>query len=186
MLYRTIRGIITVSRAEALQGARKRPIPVVFVGTKTTSELAQQWQSRLSELGFDSAIARLDVNNNEQGNELLQSWFKDVNTKIREMGMFPPVLIGHGEAAWRLCQKYVANEPLSGLVLISGPSSVDPQTLPSFEFEPRFPILAVSEAPRFLIEDEIDIIQEEEETTEKKNQQQEEMNQVLNWVQENF
>ena len=40
--------------------------------------LTQQWQNRLSELGFDSAIAQLGANNdtNEQGNELLQSWFK--------------------------------------------------------------------------------------------------------------
>ena len=108
----------------------------------------------------------------------------DVNTKIREMGMFPPVLIGHGEAAWRLCQKYVANEPLSGLVLINGPSSIDAETLPSFEFEPYFPILAVSQAPSFLIEDEIDIINDNNNDTN--SNQDEEMNQALEWVQENF
>ena len=106
----------------------------------------------------------------------------DVNTKINEMGMFPPVLIGHGEAAWRLCQKYVANEPLSGLVLINGPSSIDAQTLPSFEFEPHFPILAVAQAPSFLIEDEIDIIND----NNNNNNQEEEMNQALEWIQENF
>ena len=100
------------------------------------------------------------------------------------MGMFPPVLIGHGEAAWRLCQKYVANEPLSGLVLINGPSSIDAETLPSFEFEPYFPILAVSQAPSFLIEDEIDIINDNNNDTN--SNQDEEMNQALEWVQENF
>ncbi|KAI8149399.1 hypothetical protein BJV82DRAFT_587948 [Fennellomyces sp. T-0311] len=177
-MYRTIRGIVTVARAEAAEGTRKRPMPVLFVGTKTSSGLSQQWQARLSESGFDSAIAHLDGNDTMTGDKLLQSWYHGVRGKVREMGMFPPVMVGHGEAAWRLCQKYVANEPLSGLVLVDGPSSVDPQTLPSFEFEPYFPIMAVAEAPNFLLED-MDLI-------EAQDNDEQAMEQVLEWIQDNF
>ncbi|KAI9319022.1 hypothetical protein BX666DRAFT_1922308 [Dichotomocladium elegans] len=77
------------------------------------------------------------------------------------MGLFPPVMIGHGEAAWRVCQKYVANQPLSALVLMDGPSLVDASTLPSFEFEPYFPIMLMSEkVPPFLLKygDEVDVL----------------------------
>ncbi|KAI9498029.1 hypothetical protein BDB00DRAFT_800725 [Zychaea mexicana] len=181
MLHRTIRRLITVSRAEAAQGTRKRPMPVLFVGTDTTPALTQRWQTLLSESGFDSATAQLGISNNKDprdGNALLQSWYTDLDAKVRDLAMFPPVLIGHGEAAWRLCQKYVANQPLSGLILIDGPSAVDPKTLPSFEFEPYFPILAVSRAPSFLIESEVDII--------KKDGDDDEMDQVLEWIQECF
>ena len=92
--------------------------------------------------------------------------------------MFPPVMVGHGEAAWRLCQKYVANEPLSGLVLVDGPSSINPQTLPSMEFEPYFPIMAVARAPSFLLED-VDLI-------DAQGDDEQAMEQVLDWIQDNF
>ena len=100
------------------------------------------------------------------------------------MAMFPPVMIGHGEAAWKLCQKYVANQPLSALVLVDGPSSVDATTLPSFEFEPYFPMMvATNKVPSFLLEykDDIDLVSSNNESNEQGNQDA-----VVSWIAESL
>jgi hypothetical protein len=65
-----------------------------------------------------------------------------------QLSFFPPLLVGKGETAWRVCQKYVSNKPVSGLVLVQ---DKDTSTLPSNEFEPFFPILVMAEnVPGFL------------------------------------
>lgn len=144
---------------EASSNARKRPMPVLFVSTNTPDANATQWQTRLSDLGYDSAVAQFSEPDG-QGDSVLKTWYQELHEQVQKMAMFPPVMIGHGEVAWKLCQKYVANQPLSALILVDGPSSMDAATLPSFEFEPYFPMMvATNNVPSFLLEykDDIDV-----------------------------
>lgn len=107
----------------------------------------------------------------------------ELHEQVQKMAMFPPVMIGHGEAAWKLCQKYVANQPLSALILVDGPSSIDAATLPSFEFEPYFPLMvATNNVPSFLLEykDDIDVISTQD------NNEQVNQDQVVSWIAESL
>ncbi|KAI7886284.1 hypothetical protein K492DRAFT_190250 [Lichtheimia hyalospora FSU 10163] len=158
-------------------------MPVLFVSTNTPHATATQWQTRLSDLGYDSAVAQFSEPDG-QGDSVLKTWYQELHEQVRKMAMFPPVMIGHGEAAWKLCQKYVANQPLSALVLVDGPSSVDATTLPSFEFEPYFPMMvATSKVPSFLLEykDDIDLIPSNNDNNEQRYQDA-----VVSWIAESL
>ncbi|CAO3633443.1 unnamed protein product [Cunninghamella blakesleeana] len=83
---------------------------------------------------------------------------------MQQHSFFPPLLIGHGTEAMRVCQKYVCNKPVSGLVLVDDGKHMekddDESLLPSMEFEPYFPIYLIcptKKIPAFLKEcDHID------------------------------
>lgn len=94
-----------------------------------------------------------------------------------DLSFFPPLLISHGQTAWRIAQKYVSNKPVSGLVLVDQQHKGESLNLPSNEFEPRFPILHVnshqdSKTPDFL-EGWIDVI---------KTKQDQEFKELKNWM----
>lgn len=79
-----------------------------------------------------------------------------------------------------MCQKYVANQPVTGLVYAAGPSNANFAAMPKTEFEPYFPLAVVAK--------------ESEETSEEiehlavsddKNQE-EVMKKAISWIEECF
>ncbi|CEP13289.1 hypothetical protein [Parasitella parasitica] len=75
-----------------------------------------------------------------------------------ELSFFPPLMISFGQVAWRISQKFVANKPVSGLMMIDDDYQDNQTALqllrkyPPSEFEPHFPLLMISDsnAPAFL------------------------------------
>lgn len=87
----------------------------------------------------------------------------DLVQAMQEHTYFPPLLIGHGDDAWKTCQKYVCNKPVSGLVLIHHDHANGPLSpLPSFEFEPHFPLCVMApmgKVPPFLQDEQVDHVE---------------------------
>ncbi|KAI8089175.1 uncharacterized protein BX664DRAFT_332356 [Halteromyces radiatus] len=111
-----------------------------------------RWQKILINKGYRSSWIHL----HKCKSQALDIWYKDMTQAMQEHSYFPPVLIGHGLEAWRACQKYVSNKPVSGLVLIhrAGEDKVA-DDIPCFTFEPHFPLLVVAplnKIPLFLQE----------------------------------
>ncbi|CAO3587979.1 unnamed protein product [Absidia cylindrospora] len=146
----------------------KRPLPIVLVQSSNDMDTRwpARWQKKLAEAGYRSSHIRLQREDStpSETQSPLDIWYKDLVQAMREHSYFPPLLIGHGEEAWKTSQKYVSNNPVSGLVLIH-PSRTDNDdttteaAIPSLEFEPHFPLLVVSPAnkvPLFLQDEHVD------------------------------
>lgn len=91
-------------------------------------------------------------------------------------------MVAHGLAAWRVCQKYVANQPVTGLVLAAGPSNASiAAAMPKTDFEPYFPLAVV--AKEAVEESSEDI---EHLTVEDDENHEEIMNKAVSWIEECF
>ncbi|ORZ21176.1 hypothetical protein BCR42DRAFT_406985 [Absidia repens] len=146
----------------------KRPLPIVLVQSSNDMDTSwpARWQKKLAEAGYRSSYIRLQREDSTSGEiqSSLDIWYKDLVQAMREHSYFPPLLIGHGEEAWKTSQKYVSNNPVSGLVLIHPSKNDNDDTtaeaaMPSLEFEPHFPLLVVSPAnkvPLFLQDEHVD------------------------------
>ncbi|KAG1442366.1 hypothetical protein G6F56_011091 [Rhizopus delemar] len=135
-----------------------------------------EWQKEFSQLGYYSVDAMVHLPKHE-GVDVLQYCYEDLKQLTSDLSFFPPLLISHGQTAWRIAQKYVSNKPVSGLVLVDQQHKGESLNLPSNEFEPRFPILHVnshqdSKTPDFL-EGWIDVI---------KTKQDQEFKELKNWM----
>lgn len=97
-----------------------------------------------------------------------------------ELSFFPPLMISHGELAWRISEKFVSNKPVSGLVLVEDQKASNEllSRYPTSEFEPHFPLLMLSTAkpPEFLDGwiDHVDMNQVDDGVDE--------FHQVINWM----
>lgn len=99
-----------------------------------------------------------------------------------ELSFFPPLMVSYGEIAWRISEKFVSNNPVSGLILVENEKVDVPSMLlshyPTSEFEPHFPMLMIStsQPPEFLDGwiDHVDMNQVDDEVDE--------FHQVMNWM----
>ncbi|KAI8886994.1 hypothetical protein K501DRAFT_283574 [Backusella circina FSU 941] len=156
----TKRNKVTVSTLEASETATlRRPTPILFLQTDNiynSKEWTNNCKKELCESGytsFDAVMTLPNHDNNDDQQQLLQICYQELSQATSQLSFFPPLLIGKGETAWRVCQKYVANKPVSGLVLVH--QDKDTSSLPSNEFEPFFPILVMGggdDVPGFLEE----------------------------------
>ncbi|KAL0082762.1 hypothetical protein J3Q64DRAFT_1753035 [Phycomyces blakesleeanus] len=125
----------------------KRPTPILILETNAPKGWSAEWQNRLSQLGYMSTVAHLSITDKHLGpDERLNMYYKELSDCTKSLSFFPPLFIGHDYESWRVCQKYVSNKPVSGLVLLE-PKHSTKTDLPSSEFEPRFPIALVSSLP---------------------------------------
>ncbi|KAG0182520.1 hypothetical protein DFQ29_003746 [Apophysomyces sp. BC1021] len=147
MLRPLTRSIATLRATTASVTAKvKRPTPIVLLETHASKDWSATWQNRLSQLGYSSTSIHLE-------NDTLDGHYKDLTQATKHLSFFPPLLIGYGDITWRVCQKYVSNQPVSALVLVEQQNAPRaPDSMPSHEFEPHFPIFMVSQQapPPFL------------------------------------
>ncbi|OBZ89045.1 hypothetical protein A0J61_02917 [Choanephora cucurbitarum] len=159
-LYRRTK--VTVTKVEPSPEATiKRPTPILLVRVVLNGidakPWARCWQSRMSQLGYSSVDAAIDV---ESTDHSLSKYYEELSQVTAELSFFPPLMISHGMLAWRISQKYVSNKPLSGLVMIGNEeqdATVDLSVYPDDTFEPHFPIYMISrQAPPEFLEGWID------------------------------
>ncbi|KAI8336475.1 hypothetical protein BD560DRAFT_451020 [Blakeslea trispora] len=154
------RNKVTVTKVEAaLEASVKRPTPILLVRTvlkeTDTKSWATDWQTKLSQLGYSSVDAAIDVQPRDHSlSKYYQEAVADLELELSqvtaELSFFPPLMISHGMLAWRISQKYVSNKPLSGLVMIEHQeqdTNIDLSAYPDSEFEPHFPLYMISRHP---------------------------------------
>ncbi|KAI9018517.1 hypothetical protein CLU79DRAFT_760670 [Phycomyces nitens] len=140
-LGRQIRSKVTMCFADSTKSPKK-PTPILILETNAPKGWSREWQERLSEIGYMSTVAHLSKDSPKIGpEEQLNTYYKELSDSTKSLSFFPPIIIGRGTDAWRVCQKYVSNKPVSGLILLDTKES---SSLPSSEFEPRFPIALIS------------------------------------------
>ncbi|KAI9356631.1 hypothetical protein BD770DRAFT_389757 [Pilaira anomala] len=118
-------------------------------------------QKQFSQLGYFSVDASISLPEKKEKELLLSTCYQELSKATSDLSFFPPLLISHGEIASRISQKFVSNKPASGLIMIEDSTTtttttndgkLNEQEFPISEFEPRFPILMISNhsAPKFL------------------------------------
>ncbi|KAI7886377.1 uncharacterized protein EV154DRAFT_521256 [Mucor mucedo] len=104
-------------------------------------------QNKLSQLGYFTVDAAIDLPEKKEGESLLDTCYKELTKATTDLSFFPPLLISHGDKAARISQKFVSNKPVSGLVMMDSDTVSDLTEFPLSEFEPRFPICMISKGP---------------------------------------
>ncbi|ORX51677.1 hypothetical protein DM01DRAFT_1337184 [Hesseltinella vesiculosa] len=163
---------VTLTHHDAT-GSVKRPLPVVIVQSSDDKETAwpEHWQRKLGHLGYRSTLVKL-----EENEKTMDVWYRDLCQVMKAHSYFPPLLVGYGLQAWRVNQKFVCNNPVSGLALVHGQG--EDNGLRSMEFEPTFPVLVVSptaNVPAFLQDEQVDLV----------NTSVDYLSHTLSWMDEN-
>ncbi|KAI8338932.1 hypothetical protein BC941DRAFT_451251 [Chlamydoabsidia padenii] len=192
--YHQQRSKVTLIQHDFADGVKvKRPLPIVLVQSSQDLDTSWplRWQQKLGELGYRSSYIHLEQEQaGASTTSPLDIWYKDLVQAMQEHSYFPPLLIGHGDEAWKTCQKYVCNKPVSGLVLIHQQEEEEEEEddtndnkLPSMEFEPHFPLCLISpmnKVPVFLQDDNVDHL--DTLTINKEDYHDSVLKHTLNWM----
>ncbi len=156
---------------------RECPIPLIFIralGLTRSSERDEEawteWSSMFAEKGYTAVEIDITAppspestpspspSSSSSGPSPFTPMMSLLCSQIRLLAMpFPPILVASGQSCL-LTQTYIGDNPASGLVMLDPPPDSDPREVnekqeqgwewPKFNYEPRFPILVVSEEGR--------------------------------------
>ncbi|KAI9302350.1 hypothetical protein BJ944DRAFT_121717 [Cunninghamella echinulata] len=157
-LFYQVRNKVTLIQRDFTDDIKiKRPLPIVFVQSSqdVDKKWPTDWQNTFMNIGHRSTWIHLNNESEKSGTQKLNIWYQDLVQIMQEHSYFPPLLVANGQEAWKVCQKYVCNKPVSGLILVDKDNGDDEnqEDLPSMEFEPYFPIYLIcpsKKVPSFL------------------------------------
>lgn len=140
---------------------RECPTPVILIRAlgltpgKEKEELWTDWSSMFAEKGYTAVEIDITIPSPTPASPFGEMT-KALASQIRLLAIpFPPILVSEGRSNL-LAQSYIGDNPASGLVMLNPPSDSDPRPSseksvegcgwewPSFNYEPRFPILILA------------------------------------------
>lgn len=139
------------------EAAREAPTPVVFLTSTALGDSPGRFKPYIdvfSENGFECLVVDINPDDatlpKDDSLKLLEALENDLVSTLRNASPFPPTMIT-SQLTSLLGEQYASSHPLSALVLIDPPLSVDqahtqnshifPTKWPEYDFEATFPIV---------------------------------------------